>query len=40
MKYMGKRLKPDAALKEYWKNNERYADFFNAVLFKNSEPAL
>ena len=34
---MGKRLKPDAALKEYWKNNERYADFFNAVLFEGRQ---
>ncbi len=34
---MGKRLKPDAALKEYWKNNERYADFFNAVLFEGGQ---
>lgn len=30
---MGKRLKPDTVLKEYWNNNERYADVFNAVLF-------
>ncbi len=34
---MGKRLKPDAVLKEYWKNNERFADFFNAVLFDGRE---
>lgn len=34
---MGKRLKPDAVLKEYWKNNERFADFFNAVLFGGRE---
>lgn len=37
MEYMGKRLKPDAVLKEYWKNNERFADFFNAVLFGGRE---
>ena len=30
---MGEKLKPDVVLKEYWNNNERYADFFNAVLF-------
>lgn len=30
---MGKKLKPDIALKEYWENNERYADLLNAVLF-------
>lgn len=34
---MGKNLKPDTALKEYWGNNERYADFFNAVLFDGRE---
>ncbi|MDE7476472.1 MAG: transposase [Lachnospiraceae bacterium] len=30
---MGEKLKPDVVLKEYWNNNEQYADFFNAVLF-------
>ena len=34
---MGEKLKPDVVLKEYWKNNERYADFFNAVLFDGRE---
>lgn len=34
---MRKRLKPDTALKEYWEDNERYADFFNAVLFGGRE---
>lgn len=37
MEYMRKRLKPDTALKEYWEDNERYADFFNAVLFGGRE---
>lgn len=27
------RLKPDIVVKNYWRNNERFADFFNAVLF-------
>lgn len=27
------RLKPDTVLKNYWRNNERFADLFNAVLF-------
>lgn len=26
-------LKPDTVLKNYWNNNEQFADFFNAVLF-------
>ena len=26
-------LKPDTVLKNYWNNNERFADLFNAVLF-------
>lgn len=26
-------LKADIVLKEYWRNNEQFADFFNAVLF-------
>lgn len=25
------RLKPDTVLKNYWRNNERFADLFNAV---------
>lgn len=27
-------LKPDIVLKNYWRNNEHFADFFNAVLFE------
>lgn len=27
-------LKPDTILKNYWSNNEQFADFFNAVLFE------
>lgn len=27
------KLKPDTVLKNYWRDNERFADFFNAVLF-------
>ena len=26
-------LKPDIILKNYWRDNEQFADFFNAVLF-------
>lgn len=26
-------LKPDTVLKNYWRNNDQFADFFNAVLF-------
>ena len=26
-------LKPDTVLKNYWRDNEQFADFFNAVLF-------
>ena len=26
-------LKPDVVLKSYWRDNERFADLFNAVLF-------
>lgn len=28
-----KELKPDIVVKNYWRNNEQFADFFNAVLF-------
>ena len=28
------KLKPDTGLKNYWRSNERFADFFNAVLFE------
>ena len=37
---MGKktqRLKPDVVLKDYWCNNEHFADFFNAVLFDGGQ---
>lgn len=30
-------LKPDIVLKNYWSNNERFADFFNAVLFEGKQ---
>lgn len=26
-------LKPDTVVKNYWRNNEQFADLFNAVLF-------
>ncbi len=32
-----KRLKPDTVLKNYWRNNERFADLFNAVLFDGKQ---
>ena len=31
------RLKPDIIAKKYWNNNERFADFFNAVLFQGEQ---
>ena len=30
-------LKPDIVLKNYWNNNEQFADFFNAVLFNGEQ---
>lgn len=34
----GKReLKPDIVVKNYWRNNEQFADFFNAVLFDGEQ---
>ena len=30
-------LKPDTVLKNYWSNNEQFADIFNAVLFDGEE---
>ena len=30
-------LKPDTVLKNYWNDNERFADFFNAVLFHGEQ---
>ncbi len=29
-----KKLKPDTVVKNYWRNNEQFADLFNAVLFE------
>lgn len=31
------KLKPDTVLKNYWRSNERFADFFNAVLFEGKQ---
>ena len=31
------KIKPDTALKNFWRNNERFADLFNAVLFDGKE---
>ena len=28
-------LKPDTVLKNYWNNNDQFADLFNAVLFQS-----
>ena len=30
-------LKPDTVVKNYWNNNEQFADFFNAVLFNGEQ---
>ena len=30
-------LKPDIVLKNYWNNNEQFADLFNAVLFEGKQ---
>lgn len=30
-------LKPDIVLKDYWRNNDQFADFFNAVLFRGEQ---
>lgn len=32
-----KHLKPDIVLKNYWSNNEQFADLFNAVLFEGKQ---
>ena len=32
-----KKLKADVVVKNYWRNNEQFADFFNAVLFDGKE---
>ena len=31
------KLKPDTVLKNYWRNNEQFADLFNAVLFDGEQ---
>lgn len=31
-----KDLKPDIVLKNYWRDNVQFADFFNAVLFQGN----
>ena len=31
------KLKPDTVLRNYWRNNERFADFFNVVLFDGKQ---
>jgi len=31
------KIKPDTVLKDYWRSNERFADFFNAVLFDGKQ---
>ncbi len=28
-----KKIKPDAALKDFWRDRERFADLFNGTLF-------
>lgn len=30
-------MKPDTILKAFWRNNERFADLFNAVLFDGKQ---
>lgn len=37
MKKKTQRLKADIVLKDYWHNNEHFADFFNAVLFDGDQ---
>ena len=32
-----KDLKPDTVLKNYWSDNEQFADLFNAVLFEGKQ---
>lgn len=32
-----KDLKPDIVLKNYWSNNEQFADIFNVVLFEGKQ---
>ncbi len=37
MSKKNQKLKPDVVLKEYWRDNGHFADFFNAVLFKGEQ---
>ena len=30
-------MRKDTVLKNYWRNNDRFADFFNAVLFEGRQ---
>lgn len=30
-------LKPDVVLKDYWRNNDRFADLFNQVFFNGED---
>ena len=32
-----KKLKADVVVKNYWRNNEQFADFFNAVLYEGKQ---
>lgn len=31
------KVKPDTILKTFWRNNERFADLFNTVLFRGNQ---
>ena len=31
------KVKPDIIMKNFWKNNERFADIFNAYLFQGKQ---
>ena len=31
------KVKPDPFLKEFWRDNERFADLFNTVMFHGEE---
>ncbi len=37
MSKVKRELKPDIVVKNYWRNNEQFADFFNAVLFAGEQ---
>jgi hypothetical protein len=30
-------LKPDPTLKDYWRNNSRFSDLFNQILFEGQD---